>query len=271
MTRPLLTLQRLRVVYAGERNAADLPVLDDLSFVVDEGTFVAILGPSGCGKSTLLRVVAGLLPPTAGQVLFEGRPVRGPQRRVGMVFQNANLLPWRTVLGNILLPLQIQGLPERQARAQAQEMVRLVGLEGFEHTLPRDLSGGMAQRVALARALVHHPRLLLLDEPFANLDALTRESMWGELLRLWRRQGQTVLMVTHSITEALLLADRVLVLGPRPARLRLDLAVPLPRPRDEAMRFTPAFGRLAEQVRLALGMRQRVAPGGSSTPKEEPR
>ncbi len=253
MTAPLLEVRDLGVVYAGDSRNPDLPVLDRLTFTVQAGAFVAVLGPSGCGKSTLLRVMAGLLPPTTGQVLLAGKPIRGPQPQVGMVFQSANLLPWRTVLGNILLPLQLQGWPAAQARAQAQAMVQLVGLEGFEHTLPRDLSGGMAQRVALARALVHHPRLLLLDEPFANLDALTRESMWDELLRLWQHQRQTVVMVTHSITEALLLADRVLVLGPRPARLRLDLPVPLPRPRHEAMRFTPEFGALAEQVRAALG------------------
>ncbi len=253
MTAPLLEVRDLGVVYAGDGRNPDLPVLERLTFTVQAGAFVAVLGPSGCGKSTLLRVMAGLLPPTTGQVLLAGKPIRGPQPQVGMVFQSANLLPWRTVLGNILLPLQLQGWPAAQARAQAQAMVQLVGLEGFEHTLPRDLSGGMAQRVALARALVHHPRLLLLDEPFANLDALTRESMWGELLRLWQHQRQTVVMVTHSITEALLLADRVLVLGPRPARLRLDLPVPLPRPRHEAMRFTPEFGALAEQVRAALG------------------
>ncbi|NPA31347.1 MAG: ABC transporter ATP-binding protein [Chloroflexi bacterium] len=256
MPTPLLDIRDLTVVYAGERNAPDLPVLDGLTFTVAEREFVAILGPSGCGKSTLLRVLAGLLPPTQGQVRFAGRPVRGPLREVGMVFQSANLLPWRTVLGNILLPLQLQGVPEAQARAQALDMVRLLGLEGFEDTLPRDLSGGMAQRVALGRALVHRPRLLLLDEPFANLDALTRESMWGELLRLWRARGQTVVMVTHSITEALLLADRVLVLGPRPARLRLDLTVPLPRPRHADMRFTPSFGSLVAQVRAALGWPQ---------------
>jgi len=266
MARPLLEIQSLTVIYAGERHTPDLWVLDNLSFTVAEGEFVAILGPSGCGKSTLLRVLAGLLPPTQGRVLLDGQPVRGPQRQVGMVFQSANLLPWRTVLGNILLPLQLQGVPEAQARAQAQEMVRLMDLEGFEDALPRDLSGGMAQRVALARAWVHRPRLLLLDEPFANLDALTRESMWGELLRLWRARRQTVVMVTHSITEALLLADRVLVLGPRPARPRLDLTVPLPRPRDEAMRFTPEFGALAEQVRAALGLRvgKRSAHGPAS-------
>ncbi len=266
MPSTLLDIRHLTVVYAGEGRAPDLPVLDDLSFAVDEGAFVAILGPSGCGKSTLLRVLAGLLPPTRGQVWLAGHPVQGPQRQVGMVFQNANLLPWRTVLGNILLPLQVQGVPEAQARRRAYDMVRLVGLEGFEDTLPRDLSGGMAQRVALARALVHNPRLLLLDEPFANLDALTRESMWGELLRLWHTQRQTVLMVTHSITEALLLADRVLVLGPRPARLRLDLRVPLPRPRHEAMRFTPRFGHLAEEVRAALGLRRAPRPAPQPLP-----
>lgn len=230
-----------------------LRVLDGLSFTVAREEFVAVLGPSGCGKSTLLRVLAGLLPPTTGRVCLDGEPVQGPQPRVAMVFQDANLMPWRTVLRNITLPLELRGVPWPEARQQAERLIALVGLQGFEEALPRDLSGGMAQRVAIARALIQRPEVLLLDEPFAALDALTRERMGEELLRIWQTQRTTVVMVTHSIGEALLLADRVLVLTPRPARLRLDLPVPLPRPREATMRYTPEFGALARQVREAIG------------------
>lgn len=227
-------------------------VLDGLRFQVPEGAFVAVLGPSGCGKSTLLRVLAGLLPPTQGEVRVDGTPLTGPRPDIGLVFQEANLLPWRSVLENIALPLLLRGIPKNEAHKQARAMVRLIGLEGFEHTLPKDLSGGMAQRVALARALVYKPRLLLLDEPFASLDALTREQMWEEMLRLWHHTRVTVVMVTHSITEALFLADRLYVLSPRPAQVRLTLDVPFPRPREEYIRYTRAFGQLAQTVRRAI-------------------
>ena len=230
-----------------------LQALDNISFEVRSQEFVCVLGPSGSGKSTLLRILAGLLLPTTGQVLFRGQRLDGPQRRTGFVFQKANLMPWRTVLENITLPLELEGLASSESRARAQEMVELVGLQGFEHTLPRDLSGGMAQRVAIGRALVHDPEVLLLDEPFGALDALTRERMGSELLRIWQARRKTVVMVTHSIAEALFLADRVLVLSQRPGQLRLDLAVDLPRPREENMRYTPAFGDLARQVRAAIG------------------
>jgi NitT/TauT family transport system ATP-binding protein len=170
-----------------------------------------------------------------------------------MVFQRANLMPWRTVLHNITLPLELQHVPQTEALRRAQELVELVGLQGFEDTLPRDLSGGMAQRVAIARALVHDPEMLLLDEPFGGLDALTRERMGEELLRIWQMRRKTVVMVTHSISEALYLADRVLVLSPRPGTLHLDLAVNLPRPRQEGVQFTPRFGSLARQLRRAIG------------------
>ncbi len=247
---PLLTVRGLSLAYA---NGSDpFWVLQDLSFTVEEGSFVAILGPSGCGKSTLLRVLAGLLPATQGEVRFDGRPLNEPHPDIGLVFQYANLLPWRTVLENITLPLEIRGIPRKEARARARDMVALIGLQGFEDTLPRDLSGGMAQRVALARALVYRPRLLLLDEPFAPLDALTREQMWSELLRLWSHTRVTIVMVTHSMTEALVLADRVLVLSPRPARLRLTLDVPFPRPRTEDIRYTAAFGTLVQRIREAI-------------------
>jgi NitT/TauT family transport system ATP-binding protein len=169
------------------------------------------------------------------------------------VFQKANLMPWRTVLENITLPLELSPVLRKGASLKAQEMVELVGLQGFENSLPRDLSGGMAQRVAIARALVHDPEVLLLDEPLGALDALTRERMGNELLRIWQKRRKTVVMVTHSISEALFLADRVLVLSQRPGQLRLDLRVDLPRPRVERMRFTVQFGALTRKVRLAIG------------------
>lgn len=248
---PILIVRGLNATYADQKG--NLRALEDLSFSIEPQQFVCVLGPSGSGKSTLLRILAGLLRPTAGQVLFRGEPLDGPPKRVGFVFQSANLMPWRTVLDNILLPLELMNVAHDQALAQAQELVSLVGLQGFEGALPPDLSGGMAQRVAIARALIHDPDLLLLDEPFGSLDALTRERMGAELLRIWQMRRKTVVMVTHSISEALFLADRVLVLSPRPGRLRLDLPVTLPRPREEGMRYSPAFGELERQLRAAIG------------------
>jgi NitT/TauT family transport system ATP-binding protein len=230
-----------------------LHALERVAFSVSQQEFVCVLGPSGSGKSTLLRILAGLLLPTTGEVLFHGELVTGPRRAVGFVFQKANLMPWRTVLQNVSLPLELEELPHAQSAAIAREMIELVGLTGFEDSLPRDLSGGMAQRVAIARALVHDPDILLLDEPFGGLDALTRERMGSELLRIWQAKRKTVVMVTHSISEALFLADRVLVLSLRPGRVCLDLPVNLPRPRLEEIRYTAEFGALAQQVRQAIG------------------
>lgn len=230
-----------------------LHVLEDISFSVNPEDFVCILGPSGSGKSTLLRVLAGLLTPTTGEVIYQGRGLAGPRREIGFVFQKANLMPWRTVRENITLPLELQHIPKSEADQQAQELVNLVGLEGFEDSFPRDLSGGMEQRVAIARALVYDPRILLLDEPFGALDALTRERMGSELLRIWQARRKTVLMVTHAIPEAVFLADRVLVLSPRPGNIRLDMPVDLPRPREEAMRYSAEFGEIAKRLRYAIG------------------
>ena len=248
---PVVSVHELSAVF--HNGNGGLHVLDRVSFQVAAREFVCVLGPSGSGKSTLLRILAGLLPATDGEVHFHGELLEGPQRSVGFVFQKANLMPWRTVLSNITLPLELIGVSPAAAHEKAQEMVELVGLQGFEDTLPRDLSGGMAQRVAIARALVHDPEVLLLDEPFGALDALTRERMGLELLRIWQRRRKTVVMVTHSISEALLLADRVLVLTQRPGRLQLDVPVNLPRPRQEDLSYTPEFGALARQVRQAIG------------------
>jgi NitT/TauT family transport system ATP-binding protein len=248
---PALVVQDLSAVFAN--GDGGLQALDTVSFSVYEHQFLCVLGPSGSGKSTLLRILAGLLPPTHGEVRFMGQPLDGPRREVGFVFQKANLMPWRTVLENIMLPLELQKAGRVEALRKAGELVELVGLNGFENALPRDLSGGMAQRVAIARALVHDPVMLLLDEPFGSLDALTRERMGRELLRIWHARRKTVVMVTHSISEALFLADRVLVLSPRPGRVRQDLAVNLPRPRQEDILYTSEFGELARQLRAAIG------------------
>jgi NitT/TauT family transport system ATP-binding protein len=259
MSSPLLVAERLTAIYPNQNGG--LKALEHVSFDVCPQEFVCLVGPSGCGKSTLLRLLAGLLKPAEGQVIFEGEPLAGPRRRtrpersrrIGFVFQKANLMPWRSALDNVRLPLELQGVAEDEARRRAQELIDLVGLSGFEHSLPREMSGGMEQRVAIARALAHNPDLLLLDEPFGALDALTRERMGAELLRIWEARKKTVVMVTHSIPEALLLADRVLVLSPRPGRIRLSLAIPLPRPRRMEMEYSAEFGALAAQVRGAIG------------------
>ncbi len=243
---PILTVRDLSVVFPDGNGG--LHALRDVSFEVCPQEFICVLGASGSGKSTLLRVVAGLLSPTSGAVEYAD----GGQPRIGMVFQQSNLMPWRTAIDNIALPLELEHVPEAERQRRAQELIELVGLQGFEQSWPRDLSGGMAQRVALARALVHDPDLLLLDEPFGSLDALTRERMWMELSRIWQADRKTVLMVTHSISESLILGDRVLVLSQRPGTLKLDLKVDLPRPRPEEVRYTPHFGRLARKLKEAI-------------------
>jgi len=246
MSDPILAVNELSVTFPDP--SGGLEALDTVSFNVQPREFVCVLGPSGSGKSTLLRILAGLLGPTSGAFTFSGG-----SPKIGMVFQQSNLMPWRTALENITLPLELQGVPVDEAHAHAQELIDLVGLQGFESAWPRDLSGGMAQRVAIARALVHDPDILLLDEPFGSLDALTRERMWTELSHIWQRRQKTVLMVTHSIGESLFLADRVLVLTQRPGRIKLALGVDLPRPRAEEMRYTAHFGMLAQRLKEAIG------------------
>ncbi len=245
---PFLKIRDLHVTFAAENGG--LQVLQGLNFEVNANDFVCVLGPSGSGKSTLLRVIAGLIQPSRGQVEFPTRMTG--QVKIGYVFQQANLMPWRTVLENITLPLELQQQSADTAHQSALELVELMGLTGFEQSWVAELSGGMAQRVAIARALIQKPDLLLLDEPFGALDALTREQMGSELLRIWQARRTTVLMVTHSISEALLLSDRVLVLTARPAQLATDVIVPFPRPRNDALRYTSAFGEMSRQLKAKI-------------------
>jgi NitT/TauT family transport system ATP-binding protein len=227
-----------------------LAVLQPVSFSLDRGEFVCLLGPSGSGKSTLLRIIGGLVAADSGKLWFDGQPLTGPRADIGFVFQKTNLMPWRTVLDNVLLPLEIQQKKVTdQDRAHAVELLHLMGLHGFDQAYPRQLSGGMNQRVVLARTLIHNPRLLLMDEPFGQLDALTRERLNLELLRLQSIHHKTVLMVTHSINEAAFLADRVLVMSDRPGRIVAQVTIDLPRPRDLSILATPQFSALAAQVR----------------------
>lgn len=242
----ILSIRNISAVFPNDNGG--LRALETISFDVKPREFVCVLGPSGSGKTTLLRILAGLIPPTSGSFTFG----RGEEPSIGMVFQQANLMPWRTVTENIKLPLEIQGVDESAVRKKASDMIQLVGLTGFEDSLPRDLSGGMAQRVAIARALIHDPDLLLLDEPFASLDAMTRERMWTELSNIWQARQKTVIMVTHSINESLFLADRVLVLTQRPGKIKMDMEVDLPRPRKDEIRYTSQFGKLAKKLRGAI-------------------
>jgi NitT/TauT family transport system ATP-binding protein len=230
--------------------------LSDISFGVAEGEFLVVVGPSGCGKSTLLKVLAGLLPQTEGEANLKGTPIRGPRRDIGVVFQSPVLFPWRSVLGNVMLPADVQGLDPAEMRRRALDLIKLVGLSGFEDRYPRELSGGMQQRVGIVRALIHDPAILLMDEPFGALDAMTRESMNVELQRIWMERRKTVLFITHSTAEAVFLADRVIVMTPRPGRIGDEFAVDLPRPRRLDVMNTERFGAYVRRVRAALN------PGG---------
>jgi NitT/TauT family transport system ATP-binding protein len=226
--------------------------LDNISMNASEREFVALVGPSGCGKSTLLKLISGLIPPTRGTIRVNGKPIRGPTPSIGVVFQSPLLMAWRTVLENILLQIEIRGLPVEQYRGKARELINLVGLQGFESAHPHQLSGGMQQRVGLCRALIHDPDVLIMDEPFGALDAMTRELMNAELQRIWIERRKTVLFITHSISEAVYLADRVLVMSPRPGRLVGEITVDLPRPRTVATTERPEFTQFTRRVREHL-------------------
>ncbi|MGB6539021.1 MAG: ABC transporter ATP-binding protein [Xanthobacteraceae bacterium] len=226
----------------------DLEALRHISLEIGRGEFISVVGPSGCGKTTFLRIVAGLEHASAGEVLLDGRAVRGPGTDRGFVFQNDSLLPWRTVFANAIIGREVAGSVGADDRRRTMELLKLVGLEGFERYYPRQLSGGMRQRVNLARALAIDPEILLMDEPFAALDAQTREIMQAELLRIWLRGQKTVLFVTHQIDEAVFLSDRVLVFARRPGRLQEEVEIALPRPRHLTLKRTPEFVALVDRI-----------------------
>ena len=245
----------LRVEHVGhvyDDATGQVEALVDISFEITPGEFVCLVGPSGSGKSTLLRILAGLIQPEEGHVWLDGELVQAPGPSIGIVFQKANLMPWRTVIDNIALPLELAEVQRAESMRRANELLELVGLQGFARAYPRGLSGGMEQRVAIARALIHHPSILLLDEPFGSLDALTRERMALELTRIWSMQKTTVVMVTHSIPEAVFLSDRVLVMTDRPGRIAADFRINLARPRDLGLLQDEAFAEIAGQVRHAI-------------------
>jgi len=223
--------------------------LKDIDCAIEEGSFVTIVGPSGCGKSTLLRILAGLLDYGTGRVVLDGQPIQGTRRDVGVVFQSSILLPWRTILENVMLPAEVLGIPAKQARERAMQLLHMVRLDGFEHKLPRQLSGGMQQRASIARALLHDPKILLMDEPFGALDAMTRERMNLELQRIWMESGKTVVLITHSIPEAVFLGDQVFVMSPRPGTLERVISIDIARPRTMAAMSEPMFARAAAEIR----------------------
>ena len=228
---------------------ASVLALDGIDLEVADGRFVSVVGPSGCGKSTLLSLVAGLRQPSSGRVLCDGEPVTAPMpRKVGMIFQEANLLPWLSAVDNVAFPLKLRRVPKQERLEAAARMLELTGLAGFQDRLPHQLSGGMKQRVSIARGLVQNPAVLLMDEPFASLDEQTRMVLGDELLRIWSETRKTVLFVTHSLNEAVYLADRVIVLSARPGRVVDDVPVDLPRPRSFAMTSSERFGVLKDRI-----------------------
>lgn len=248
-----VAVDRVRKVYA-----SGVEAIREVSFGVGPGEFVSVLGPSGCGKSTLLMMIAGLLSPSAGEIRVDGAAVQGPRREIGVVFQAPVLLPWRTVLDNVLLPIEMLRLPRGQYVERARELLAMVKIDDFAGKLPRELSGGMRQRASICRALIHDPELLLMDEPFSALDALTRDQMGLELLRIWERHKKTVVFVTHSIREAVFLSDRVIVMAQRPATITLEVDVKLARPRrldiEESDEFNRYVGLLRKSIEQSHGL-----------------
>jgi len=254
-------------VFRRERRtgSGEVRALDPIDLVIPRGEFLAIVGPSGCGKSTLLRLVAGLLAPTAGEVRVDGKPVTRPQTDVGIVFQSPVLLEWRTVLDNVLLQLELRGQDPRPHRERALALLASVGLADFHDRYPRELSGGMRQRASIVRALIHDPPLLLMDEPFGALDALTREQMRVDLEALWLATRKTVVFITHSIDEAVLLADRVIVMSARPGRIEEVLTIPLARPRGLDARRSPVFNDATERI-TSIFLAKGVLHGAATRP-----
>jgi NitT/TauT family transport system ATP-binding protein len=250
LTVPTFEARDINLTYEGTNRTVD--AIRSFSLSIADGEFVSIVGPSGCGKSSFLKIVYGLIRPTSGTAAIAGRPIDGPRPDIGMVFQSPVLLPWRTILENVLLPVDVQGLDRDKMNQRARELIIMVGLAGFENSYPEELSGGMQQRAGIVRALIHDPKLLLMDEPFAALDALTRENMALELQRIWLASRKTVLFITHSISEAVLLSDRIVLMSARPGRIVAIFDLPRERPRSFDDLATPKFAALSKEIRRGL-------------------
>ena len=248
----LIEYERVRKIYNSGND--EVIALEEVSFGVEPEEFVTVVGRSGCGKSTLLKITAGLLPATGGEVRVAGIPVKSPLTNIGVVFQSPVLLAWRKALDNVLLQIEARGLDVDVYRKRALELLELTGLRGFENKYPNELSGGMQQRVSISRALIHDPPLLLMDEPFGALDAITRDEMNLELLRIWSESKKTVLFITHSIPEAVFLGDRVVVMTPRPGKVAEIMSIDLPRPRTTALRDDQRFIGYVRKIRERLGV-----------------
>ena len=254
--RPVIEIAGVSKTYRTQDG--DVPSLRPLDFSVGAAEFLVVVGPSGCGKSTLLKLIAGLLPPSEGEIRVEGRVVTRPHADVGIVFQSPLLLPWRSVFRNVLMPVEVKGLPRAEYAERARALLKMVGLAGFENKYPWQLSGGMQQRASICRALVHDPKIVLMDEPFGALDAMTRERMNVELQRIQRETGKTVLLITHSIPEAVFLADRVLVMSERPGTIAAIYDVTLPRPRSLDVLADPVFVQLTQKIRRHFDVQRDV-------------
>jgi len=244
--KPFISIRNLKKIYTTK--GGEVCALQDVTFEIFRGEFITLVGPSGCGKTTLLKIISGLLSKTDGDLVFSAEGDFDPTKDVGMVFQRPVLLKWRSIVDNVLLPVEILRLHRQDYFPKAMELLKLVGLEGFEKNYPNELSGGMQQRASISRALIHDPQLLLMDEPFGALDALTREKMNLEILRIWQETRKTILFVTHGIQEAVFLADRVIVLSARPARMVAAIEVNLPRPRTMEVKAEKEFGQLCLQI-----------------------
>jgi NitT/TauT family transport system ATP-binding protein len=250
---PLLRTAGLTKNYA-TREGARVAALAETTLALADGEFVSIVGPSGCGKSTLMKLIAGIIPRSAGDIYYRGAPVTGAPQGIGVVFQSPVLLPWLTVLDNVTLPIRVlRTKNQAAAKLRAQQLLAVVGLDGFERKYPNELSGGMQQRASIVRSLIHDPGLLLMDEPFGALDALTRESIGLELQRIWLANKKTVFFITHSILEAVFLSDRVLVMSARPGRIVREFEIPFARPRDFDLTTSAEFGRYVGEIRHLLG------------------
>lgn|SRR5487761_80031 len=235
-----------------ERNKAQVCALEDVSFAIRQGEVLSIVGPSGCGKSTILRLISGLTHPTNGEVAIEGKKITEPTTQTGMVFQSPCLLRWKSALGNVMLPVEFMHLKKTEYKKRATDLIELVGLKGFEDRFPFELSGGMKQRVSIARALLYDPPILLMDEPFGSLDMLTRDYMDLELLKIWQQRQKTIVFVTHDINEAVLISDRVLVMTPRPGKVRGGVPINLARPRGAETRKNTGYVEYVEAIRSML-------------------